>query len=242
MATLFEMPGGSSGEVVFNGLTKVTGSGQTVSYSYASSLAGQEGDMLFGVNNTNNNYVLTSIPQQTVRIVSRYYIDPSNMTFGANDLFNLTHFRGDSFANRTHRIFIGNTASVFSISPLSYAEGNTDPRSAIFAVDKAPMYIETIFIRSSGVGVTDADYIVRVNGTQIYQRSTDVAPFANYTSFGLVNQCWMGGAAELDAGTSGTFTMGKIKITNDESWIGEYVPYNLEGSNQIIRRRRRSRH
>ena len=237
MATLFEMPGGSSGEVVFGGLTKVTGSGQAVSYSYASSLAGQAGDMSFGINNTNTNYIEVTLAPQTVRFVSRFYINPAGLTFGANDTFSLTRLRGTVSSNTISRIYIGNITSTFGVVPTSYAESATSLVSQFVAVDKAAMYIEEDFQRSSGVGVADAVYTVRVNGTQVYQRTG----FINYTSFGLVNRVWMGGVQELDAGTSGTFTMGKIKITNGEPWIGEYVPYNLEGSNQIIRRRRRSR-
>lgn len=211
-----------------------------MSYSYASSMAGEDGDILYTINNTNPNYLNVPIAQQTERIRSRYHINPAGMTFGANEQFNLSYFRGDSFSNRTHRMYIGNVTSTFGVIPLSYAEGNTDLQSSFIAVDKAEMWIEEEFIRSSGAGVNDADYIVWVNDTKVYQRSVDVAPFINYTSFGLVNQCWFGGVAEIDAGTSGTFTFGKFIITDNDSLIGQYVPYKVQAFNQLRRRRRLS--
>lgn len=240
MAVLYELPGGVAGETAYTAATKVTGAGQAVEYSYASSMAGQDGDILFTLANTNANYLNVPIAPQTERIRARYYVNPSGMTFGANDQYNLTYLRGTSFTNRISRMYVGNLSSTFGILPLSYAEGSTDVRSAFFAADKQEMWIEEEFIRSSGVGVTDADYIVWVNDTKVYQRSVAVAPFANYTSFGLVNQCWFGGVAEIDAGTSGTFTFGKFIITNNDSLIGQYVPYNVQAFTQLRRRRRLS--
>lgn len=236
MAVLYELPGGAVGEVAFDAATKVTGAGQAVSYSYASEMAGQAGDVLFTINNTNNTYLSVPFAQQTERIRARYHINPAGMTFGAADQYNLTYWRGTSFTNRTHRMYIGNLTSAFGILPLSYAEGNTDLQSTFIPVDKQEMWIEEEFIRSSGVGVNDADYLVWVNDTLVYQRSVVVAPFINYTSFGLVNQCWFGGVSEIDAGTSGTFTFGKFIITNNDSLIG---PYILNNPLTYLRRRRR---
>lgn len=207
-----------------------------MSYSYASSMAGEDGDILYTINNTNTNYLSVSIAQQTARIRFRYYVNPAGMTFGVNDSYLVSLMRGTTHTDRTSRMYMGNVTSTFGLLPTSYTEGATGLVSQFVNVAKAEMYIEEEFQRSSGAGVNDAVYTVWVNGSQIYQRTG----FINYTSFGLVNQCWFGGAAEIDAGTSGTFTFGKLIITNNDSLIGPYAPHNGQAFNQLRRRRRLS--
>lgn len=201
-------------------MTKVTGPGQANAYSFASALAGEPGDVVFSINNANDNYILANVAMQTVRIRTRVYVNPVGLTFGTNDQFNILYFRGTSFTNRTHRMYIGNASGVFGLLPLSYAEGSTLVTSVFTPITKAAFLLETDFLRSSVFGANDAVYTVYVNGVQVYQR----AGFSNFTSFGLVNQCWIGGAAEIDAGTSGDLIMGKVLITNNTIRDGEYTP------------------
>lgn len=224
MATLFEMPCCAAGETVYNAATKVTGAGQSVAYDYASTLADQPGDVVFGMNNTNANYLNIPLSLGGGSVIrSRQYIDPTALTFGADDQFNINYFRGTSFSNRTHRLYIGNVSSVFGVAPLSYAEGSTLVTSLFIPITKAAMLVESSFVRSSVFGAFDAVYTVWVNGTQIYQRTS----FTNYDSFNLVNQSWFGLAAEGDAGTTGVLKIGKIKIINTDTLIG---PYSVPGS------------
>ena len=213
------MPCCAAGETAYNGSTKVTGAGQSVAYDYASTLADQPGDVVFGMNNTNANYLNIPLTISAGVLRSRFYIDPTNLAFGTDDQFNLGYFRGTSFTNRTHRMFIGMSSSVFGVIPLSYAEGSTLGTSLFIPVIKAAFFVEEEFLRSSILGAFDAQYTVWVNGTEIYQRTG----FTNYDSFNLVNQVWLGLAAEGDAGTSGVLKMGKIKITNTSTPIGPYV-------------------
>lgn len=220
MATLYEMPCCADGETAYNAVTKVTGAGQSVAYSYASALAGQPGDVVFGVSNANTNYLNVALSLGGGSVIrSRQYIDPSSMVFGADDQFNIIYFRGTSFPNHTHRLYIGNSSSVFGILPLSYAEGSTSVMSLFIPVTKAVMLIESAFVRSSVFGANDAVYTVWVNGTQVYQRTS----FTNYNSFNLINQVRIGLVADGDAGTSGSFSVGKILIQNTNDLIGPYV-------------------
>lgn len=218
---------------MYNNTTKVTGASQSVAYSLASTLAGYPGDVVFGVNNTNANYLEIPLSNTTNVIRCRYYLNPASLTFGTNDTFSLTRFRGTASSDTTHRMYIGNVSGSFFLNATSQTESAGGFANGFYAISKAnPILIEDAFTRSSGVGVADATYTLWVDGVQQYQRTG----FINYTSFGLVNKVWIGGVAEIDAGTSGSFALGKILIQNTNTTIG---PYQNIIPTPYIRRRRR---
>ena len=209
-------------EADFTETSKVTGSGQAQAWDGA---ALPYGAAKWTIANTNAVYAEATYSAPTAYHRLGFYLNADGLATTSGNVFNIIHVRSSSVhTDRLYEIRLyHHPSNGLSIGLLSYEEGATNSISSYATILSGVNWYEVLFTRSLGVGQANASVqmFTGQNLTQIISRTS----FTNYTSFGLVTKISMGGIEGIDAGTTGTLTLGNIKITNDANPIGPFLSY-----------------
>lgn len=107
-------------------------------------------------------------------------------------------------------LYFRRVGPLYYIDVIRYSEGGVYLGLSFTPVELAAYKLRLETIRSSAAGVADARVRLFVNDIE----KTNDTGYINYTSAGLVLKCWSGCCAEKDNGTSGSFRIGNISITD----------------------------
>ena len=204
-------------EAHFTGTTKSTGAGQAQAWD---GTALPHGAVKWTIANTNDVYAEATYSAPTAYHRLGFYLNADGITTTSGDFWNIIHVRSNNV--HTDRLYelrlYHHPSNGLSIGMTSYSEGASSSVTNYVTLTSGVEWYEILFTRSSGVAQADASVNVYRgdNLTEIISRTG----LTNYNSFGLVTKISMGGVAGLDAGTTGSFTLGNVKITDEAGQIG----------------------
>lgn len=171
-------------------------------------------------------------PNTAGKVRARCYIDPNTLTMANTNDIAFLLIRSAT----TTRISVWlryATVGGYQI----YAVGTGDAgsqTSSNYNITDAPHYVEVYMTRAANSTSADGTFTLWVDGVEKFTVTYD-----NYDAFPSFQVVRMGAAADIDAGTSGTFYLDELIVNDDGSEIGPVTGATFQaawarGSNAMI--------
>ena len=236
MAVLFSMPTTSAGEVAYDFMTKVTGSGQSQAWNGTG--------VTFTVANTNNVYAskegLDFSTATALRVTG--IIDASGMTFTGNALFGVCVVSLPLTGSGDHRVGMSyqytHAGTVHQLFFQKVDDGGATARNDAFVITPGPHTFDIVLTKASSAIASDGTSDYYIDGALVGGRTgLDI-----YDDFEDLEWLQIGNAGKmsgLDATATGPFTLSAIAI-ND---TGDPITFPMDRSlfhASLSRRRRKT--
>jgi hypothetical protein len=181
-----------------------------LSVSPAAALTGSQGLQAL-IDDTNAIYVTDDRPNAEPRYRARFYFDLNSLTMANGDAHII--FRGYSGSTIVLRVEFGFSAGTYQLRAALLNDGTGWMESTWFTLADAPLAIELDWRAASAVGANDGGLTLWIDGTQ----QANLIGIDNDTR--RMDRIWLGAAAAIDAGTSGTYFFDTFE-SRRQSYIG----------------------
>jgi hypothetical protein len=167
-----------------------------LSISPSAALVGSQGLQAL-MDDTNAIYVTDDRPNAEPRYRVRFYFDPNSISMANGDAHIL--LRGYSGSTIVLRVEFGFSAGAYQLRVALLNDGTGWTESSWFPLSDAPHAIELDWWAATASGLNNGGLTLWIDGTQ----QADLTGIDNDTR--RMDRIWLGAAASIDAGTSGTY-------------------------------------